>query len=228
MSVRYDLGAILLKNIYSIVVLAFTSVTLAAPLKVGYIDAPPFSYMSKAGKAAGLLPAIANKTFSKLSLKHRFEFLPVARVYKNIKDGTLDLYNCGTNEMPNTFRGQKVLLYMDLGIFSRKDAKDIKTLEDLRGEDIALFLGASASGIQKLITDTKSGTLFHELNSIDNMISFVKKRRANHLLLYKRMFPDYKLKGFKYTSLKRVDCRWIISNKIPDAKEILRLLDEKS
>ena len=216
------------KNILIFFTLTTSAIGFTAPLKIGYIDAPPLSYTSEEGLPAGLLPTIAEKAFSKIGIDHKFYNLPVGRVYSGMAKGTLDLFNCATSEIPNTYRGQKILMHMELGVFSIKSAKNINNLKDLKGERIALYRGASASGLQKLITNSESGTHFHKLRTVKSMVKFVKKGRADHLLLYKRMLPDYKKKGFKYTSIKRAECRWAISTKVKGAKELLKLLDANS
>jgi polar amino acid transport system substrate-binding protein len=216
------------KSIYFIVAFVLITTGQAAPLKMGYISAPPLSYTSKEGKPVGLLPSIANRAFIKTGLEYKYYHYPVARIYTGLKNGTLDIYNCGTSKMPNTFRGKKTLLKMDLGVFSNISAKKVKSLTDLKGERVALFRGANASGIQKSIENPKNKILFHKLPALRSMIKYVQKGRADHLLLYKRMIPDYQAKGFRFSSLKKAECRWLISDKVKNAKAILKSLDANS
>jgi polar amino acid transport system substrate-binding protein len=90
------------------------------PVKMGYIQFPPFSYTDKAGKPAGVFIDLAYELMAEYGLSYQFVEYPVARLYQEMKMGGTHLW-LGTPGAPlmegTTIVGSKPFGHIRLNIY---------------------------------------------------------------------------------------------------------------
>jgi polar amino acid transport system substrate-binding protein len=220
-----------------IVVLAFclyfpASAQAAEPLKVGVLDFPPFYIVKSETDVTGSMTDVIRKTLDKAGIKYVLSGLPPKRLYKNLTDGTTDIW-MGIKGVPD-YEGH--VLYSDIEtqeieirLYTLKDKPLLKSLDELKGKKVIIQRGYGYGGMIKFLEDPNNNITLDPTDGHDLAFKKLLKGRSDYVLDYKQpaeaTIAKEKFTGLAYSSLKSLKIQFIVSKKTPDAANLLKKID---
>lgn len=111
-----------------------------APIRVGVINVPPFSFKEN-GDLSGIHVDFIKQVLEDAKIPYIIKVLPYRRVVKNVQSGALDLaFFFKQKEMKNTQVIAKSLGFKNFVV--SKDSQQLKTFQDLKGKRIGVVRSA--------------------------------------------------------------------------------------
>lgn len=228
-------------NIYSLkallILVLFTINTCFASdesflLQGGYLNYPPLTYTDDSGKPAGIFIDIASKTLKHAGIPFQFIEYPGKRLYANLENGTTHLF-LGIKTVPfmekNTIASKAMIGTLEMRAYSIGNKPIITRKEDLVGKSVILSRGFSYSTWGTWLRNPENGVFITEAYNHKDAFEMLIKERADYVLNYKYivedMFQSFPVRDLKFSPLERWQCHFVVSNKIPDAPEIVKKID---
>ena len=126
--------------------LSFASFSMAETLEFVFSDFPPFEYMEN-GSAAGINKEIVQEACRRLDMTPVFIQLPWKRALEYAKDGSADgvfsLFKNDERVQYYNFPEENINTVKMVLITNRENDIEIKSLEDLKGKVVGVYLGSS-------------------------------------------------------------------------------------
>jgi polar amino acid transport system substrate-binding protein len=201
------------------------------PIKLGYVDFPPFTY-KQAGEPAGLLIEDAKRVMKKIGLKwESAELYPAARLFRLLKNGEVGMW-LGIELHPEHIAYTKhALAVLELNVWMLKEAKtpDIKAVEDLKPFRLALIGGYGYGSWGETIRASGSPYRWIDLSDRHQAFKFLQHGRADILLDYKNpmmmsLSPE-QIGQLQYFKVQELQARIGISKAYPRYAELIAALD---
>ncbi len=201
-------------------------------LKIGYLEYPPLTYTNEQGVPDGLFINIAKKTLTHAGIKYTAKGYPAGRFYKYLVNGEVHLF-LGIKTIPElkdkTIVSNARNGSIEMRVFTIGKKKEITRKEDLVGKKVIIVRGFSYSTWGSWIRDKKNGVKFIETNSHEAAFEMLERGRANYLLNYKYIsrfvLKNKEIKNLQHKTLFNWQCYFVLSNKIANASNILRKMD---
>jgi polar amino acid transport system substrate-binding protein len=204
----------------------------AEPLKVGVLDFPPFYIVNSETDVAGSMTDVIRKTLDKAGIKYVLNGYPPKRLYKNLTDGTTDLF-MGIKGVPD-YEGQ--VLYGDvetqeieIRLYTLKDKPLLKSIDELKGKKVITQRGYGYGGMIKFLEDPKNSITTDPTDGHDLAFKKLLKGRSDYVLDYNQpaeaTIAKEKFSGLAYSSLKTLKIQFIVSKKTPDATNVLQKIE---
>lgn len=204
----------------------------AEPLKVVYVELPPYTYTDPDGTPKGSLVALTQKVASDAGLEYGAESVPARRLFQGIAAGEYDMF-IGI-KTPEAFQGttvasRSVIARIDLHAWSIGAAPEVRVKEDLAGKQVIVLTGYSYGGWRSYFEDPANRVQMIEARTPEQALQLLVAGRAPILLQYElpmeQALGGKRPPDLKSSLISSLDCHFVISSKRPDAAELVGRLD---
>ncbi|WP_137886025.1 ABC transporter substrate-binding protein [Pseudomonas sp. 2FE] len=167
----------------------------AAPVRVGFLEFPPYSYRDALERPAGSMIDFAERLFELAGLPVELTPYPPARLYKNLLDGSTEV-TLGALGNPllreHTLNGGEVIGSLNLNLYYPAGRPPPRLPQDLVGKRLLLIHGFTywAPEARQLLEDRNLGLRLQTANSHLAALELLDKRRADYLLDYQMPVED--------------------------------------
>ncbi|MHA7853824.1 substrate-binding periplasmic protein [Marinobacter shengliensis] len=156
-------------------------------VRVAYVEFPPITYRTAEGEPAGEFVEITKKVAAEAGYELEFIYLPVARTYLYLKDGTVDLW-LGLSATP--VLKEAVLeswispIPVELSAWYRQDTEPLEHMDQLHGSMVILIGGYTYGGLRDWLEDQPDIRITEAPNH-RSAVDMLKRKRGDYLLDYR-------------------------------------------
>ncbi|WBU41292.1 MULTISPECIES: substrate-binding periplasmic protein [Marinobacter] len=156
-------------------------------VRVAYVEFPPITYRTAEGEPAGEFVEITRKVAAEAGYELEFIYLPVARTYLYLKDGTVDLW-LGLSATP--VLKEAVLeswispIPVELSAWYRQDTEPLEHMDQLHGSMVILIGGYTYGGLRYWLEDQPDIRITEAPNH-RSAVDMLKRKRGDYLLDYR-------------------------------------------
>jgi polar amino acid transport system substrate-binding protein len=156
-------------------------------VRVAYVEFPPITYRTAEGEPAGEFVEITRKVAAEAGYELEFLYLPVARTYLYLKDGTVDLW-LGLSATP--VLKEAVLeswispIPVELSAWYRQDTEPLEHMDQLHGSMVILIGGYTYGGLRYWLEDQPDIRITEAPNH-RSAVDMLKRKRGDYLLDYR-------------------------------------------
>ncbi|PSF13213.1 amino acid ABC transporter substrate-binding protein [Marinobacter shengliensis] len=157
-------------------------------VRVAYAEFPPITYRTAEGEPAGEFVEITRKVAAEAGYELEFLYLPVARTYLYLKDGTVDLW-LGLSATPVL---KEVVLEswispipVELSAWYRQDTELLEHMDQLHGSMVILIGGYTYGGLRYWLEDQPDIRITEAPNH-RSAVDMLKRKRGDYLLDYRQ------------------------------------------
>lgn len=157
-------------------------------VRVAYVEFPPITYRTAEGEPAGEFVEITRKVAAEAGYELEFLYLPVARTYLYLKDGTVDLW-LGLSATP--VLKEAVLeswispIPVELSAWYRQDTEPLEHMDQLHGSMVILIGGYTYGGLRYWLEDQPDIRITEAPNH-RSAVDMLKRKRGDYLLDYRQ------------------------------------------
>jgi len=217
----------------SLILLMAFSNSYSEPLKVGASFAPPY-YTVEGENVTGIFGELILKVFSEAGLEFVWKPFPTKRVYKNLINGSIDIY---LGPLKPSFEGFKESVIhskfspvsIELRCFYFGDKPAIAKKEELPGKNILIIRGYTYGGLVNFILEPKNNVKYREIKSFKQAIKMLKLKRADYHLDYRKTGEIYLENNpepdLKHSTLFSVDLYFMVSKNTSNAETVLTRIE---
>ncbi|QQP87658.1 transporter substrate-binding domain-containing protein [Skermanella sp. TT6] len=204
----------------------------AGPLKVVYVELPPYTYTDPDGTPKGSLIELTRKVAADAGVEFTAESVPARRLFQGIAAGEYDMF-IGI-KTPEAFQGttvasRSVIARIDLHAWSFGAVPEIRAKEDLAGKQVIVLTGYSYGGWRSYFEDPANGIQMVEARAPEQALQLLVAGRAPILLQYElpmeRALGGKRPPDLRSSLISSLDCHFVVSLKRPDAAELVGRLD---
>lgn len=206
--------------------------TQVGPLKVVYVELPPYTYTDPDGTPKGSLIELTRKVAADAGVEFTAESVPARRLFQGIAAGEYDMF-IGI-KTPEAFQGttvasRSVIARIDLHAWSFGAVPEIRAKEDLAGKQVIVLTGYSYGGWRTYLDDPANVVQLIEARTPEQALQLLTAGRAPILLQYalpmERALAAQPTPNLQYALISSLDCHFVVSLKRPDAAELVAKLD---
>lgn len=157
-------------------------------VRVAYVEFPPITYRTAEGEPAGEFVEITKKVAAEAGYELEFLYLPVARTYLYLKDGTVDLW-LGLSATP--VLKEAVLeswispIPVELSAWYREDTEPLVHMDQLHGSMVILIGGYTYGGLRYWLEEQPHIRITEAPNH-RSAVDMLKRKRGDYLLDYRQ------------------------------------------
>lgn len=157
-------------------------------VRVAYVEFPPITYRTAEGEPAGEFVEITRKVAAEAGYELEFLYLPVARAYLYLRDGTVDLW-LGLSATP--VLKEAVLeswispIPVELSAWYRQDTEPLEHMDQLHGSMVILIGGYTYGGLRDWLEDQPDIRITEAPNH-RSAVDMLKRKRGDYLLDYRQ------------------------------------------
>ncbi|OJS98792.1 substrate-binding periplasmic protein [Marinobacter nauticus] len=157
-------------------------------VRVAYVEFPPITYRTAEGEPAGEFVEITKKVAAEAGYELEFIYLPVARTYLYLRDGTVDLW-LGLSATP--VLKEAVLeswispIPVELSAWYRQDTEPLEHMDQLHGSMVILIGGYTYGGLRDWLEDQPDIRITEAPNH-RSAVDMLKRKRGDYLLDYRQ------------------------------------------
>lgn len=225
---KKKLSGILMSAVLS--VFCLNGYSYSAPLEIGVLNLPPYYIVENdTTVAGGYYVDMLKQVFEKAGLEYVFKGYPAKRLYKNVGDGTTQVWmgTLGVAEYEGkTIISPKQTSEINLEVYTLGSAELLpKTVEDLKGKAVITIFGYNYGGTLKFLEDPQNNIKTEPAKTHESAFKMLQAGRAPFLLDYKEpaseVIPKLNIQDIKKSSIKTLGIYIHINNKVPDAQAIM-------
>lgn len=154
-------------------------------LRVGFVEFPPFKYADENGKASGPWVEMTERVASKAGYGVDWVELPIARIYRYLKGGEIDLWP-GVADIPylegHVYESSVTPMRVRLLAFRKAERDPVDGLEDLVGRRLIMIKGFSYLGVLEPINLDDDDIAYAQTH--ESALRMLTLDRGNYLLDY--------------------------------------------
>lgn len=160
-----------------------------APVRIGFLEFPPFSYLDAQQQPQGSMLAFAKRLAEQAGLSVELTPYPPARLYHNLATGTTEL-TLGATGNPaisaHILTGKEVIGWIDLRLYFRTGQTAPQLPQDLRGKRLLLIHGFTywAPEARQLLDDPSLQLRLSKAHGHLAAIELLQRERSDYLLAY--------------------------------------------
>jgi len=217
---------------YSLLLLAFSHIVSADPLKVGIVDFPPLFVVEGGKVVGGSVVETMEKTLKNASLNYQLLSFPAKRTYVNLGSGIIDLHGGlkrNVNYHDQVIYSKNLIGAIELRIYGLGDTSLPVSLTELTGKRLGIIRGFNYNGYLATLTDPNSKNHVTVINSHSSALLMLQNGRIDLLLDYKspvdselQIRPIAKI---RHNTLEKLDLYFVLNKNRPNAVAIMNLLD---
>lgn len=204
---------------------------VAQPVKLGYVEFPPYT-QTDGGVAKGSLVEAFEKAAKAAGIAYTAESAPARRLFSGIAEGEFHVF-LGIKTVKE-FEGTTLvsaapIARIELNAYGVGEAPAVKVKEDLSGKAVIALNGYSYGGWRAWMDDPANKVQIVEARTADQGLQLLQAGRAPVLLQYSlpmeqalggKAAPD-----LKATPVQALDVYIVVSKKAPDAVALLAKLE---
>lgn len=202
-------------------------------IKAGIINFPPFFIARPDQTFSGIYLDIMEKTLQHANIKYHIDAYPTKRLYHNLKNGNTELF-LGIKGSPeyddHVLYSEAEISQIQMRIYAIGNIPLPSRKEDINNHRIITLRGYSYGGLISYFTDPKNNINVTSTSSHRSSFLMLKDRRADYVINYKHpsnaALKNLDIPGLKYSSFYNAKIYFIVSKKLPNAKEILNKLEQ--
>lgn len=157
-------------------------------VRVAYVEFPPITYRTAEGEPAGEFVEITKKVAAEAGYELEFLYLPVARTYLYLKDGTVDLW-LGLSATPvlkdAVLESWTSPIPVELSAWYREDTEPLEHMDQLHGSMVILIGGYTYGGLRYWLEDQPDIRITEAPNH-RSAVDMLKRKRGDYLLDYRQ------------------------------------------
>ena len=160
-----------------------------APVRIGFLEFPPFSYLDAQQHPQGSMLAFARRLAEQARLDVELTPYPPARLYHNLATGTTEL-TLGATGNPaisaHVLTGREVIGWIDLRLYYRTGQAAPQLPQGLRGKRLLLIHGFTywAPEARQLLDDPSLQLRLSKAHGHEAAIELLQRGRNDYLLAY--------------------------------------------
>lgn len=205
-----------------------------APVRIGFLEFPPFSYLDAQQKPQGSMLAFARRLTEQAGLSAELTPYPPARLYHNLATGSTEL-TLGATGNPaiseHVLTGKEVIGWIDLRLYYPAGQAAPQLPHDLQGKRLLLIHGFTywAPQARQLLDDAGLQLRLSKAHTHVAAIELLQRGRSDYLLDYQPPIEEAlaqsgggKLQGLTLHSLP---VSLLLSRHSPRAEALLARLE---
>ena len=157
-------------------------------VRVAYVEFPPITYRTAEGEPAGEFVEITKKVAAEAGYELEFLYLPVARTYLYLKDGTVDLW-LGLSATPvlkdAVLESWISPIPVELSAWYRQDTEPLEHMDQLHDSMVILIGGYTYGGFRYWLEDQPDIRITEAPNH-RSAVDMLKRKRGDYLLDYRQ------------------------------------------
>lgn len=202
-------------------------------LTIGYYDFPPSIYTDEQGEVRGPLVELIKGMFARSGYGYHFKQLPIARLYSQLRDGSIDLWAGAPNKeelSEYVVNARQQLSVVALNLYHLPETPAPSLADDLHGKVLIMLNGFSYwPKTQDLLLEPSRGIIQLRTNNRMAAVELLLRKRGSYLLDYKvpaeDAFASMGVENMPYVPVERLPIVMVGSNKTPNIQAILDDLD---
>ncbi len=203
----------------------------ADPLKVGYVEFPPYTYTEN-GKAKGNLIEMMEKVAADQGIAYKAESAPARRIFNGLPEGEFQVF-LGVKSVKDfegtTLASATPIGRIELNAYALGEAPAVKAKEDLAGKAAVVLTGYSYGGWRPWMEDPANKVMLVEARTAEQALNLLQAGRAPVLLQYtlpmQQALGGKALPELKATPISAIDVYFVVSRRTPDAEALLAKLE---
>ncbi|HLT13267.1 MAG TPA: transporter substrate-binding domain-containing protein [Marinobacter sp.] len=204
----------------------------AKPVRVAYVEFPPITYRNAKGEPEGEFVDITRKVAKEAGFELEFLYLPVARTYLYLQNGTVDLW-LGLSATPvlndDVLESWISPLPVELSAWYRESAPALNHIDQLHGKIVILIGGYTYGGLRYWL-EKQPDIRITEAPNHRSAVDMLKRRRGDYLLDYRQPVREVLTKPSDSTvresEVRSRNAAWLFSLASPRASELREAFDE--
>lgn len=158
------------------------------PVRIAYVEFPPITYRNDEGEPAGVFVDITRKVAAEAGYELEFLYLPVARTYLYLQNGTVDLW-LGLSATP--VLSEVVLeswispIPVTLSAWHRHNTAPLQHIDQLHGKMVILIAGYTYGGFRYWL-EGQPDIRITEAPNHRAAVDMLKRKRGDYLLDYRQ------------------------------------------
>lgn len=165
-----------------------TSAEASSTVRVAYVEFPPISYRNEQGEPAGEFVDITRKVAAEAGYQLEFIYLPVARTYLYLTNGTIDLW-MGMTDIPalkdDVLESWISPIPVELSAWYLEGAPPVDHMDRLRNKTVILIGGYTYAGLRDWLT-AQPDIRITEAPNHRSGLNMLKRQRGDYLLDYRQ------------------------------------------
>lgn len=165
-----------------------TSAEATSTVRVAYVEFPPISYRDEQGEPAGEFVDITRKVAAEAGYQLEFIYLPVARTYLYLKNGTIDLW-MGLTDIPalkdDILESWISPIPVELSAWYLEGLPPVDHMDRLRNKTVILIGGYTYAGLRDWLTSQPDIQITEAPNHRSGL-NMLKRHRGDYLLDYRQ------------------------------------------
>lgn len=158
------------------------------PVRVAYVEFPPITYRNTDGEPAGEFVEITRKVAAEAGYELEFIYLPVARTYLYLQNGTVDLW-LGLSATPilseAALESWSSPIPVELSAWYRQDTDALNHMDQLHGTVVILISGYTYGGLRYWL-EAQPDIRITEAPNHRSAVDMLKRKRGDYLLDYRQ------------------------------------------
>lgn len=165
-----------------------TSAEASSTVRVAYVEFPPISYRNEQGEPAGEFVDITRKVAAEAGYQLEFIYLPVARTYLYLTNGTIDVW-MGLTDIPalkdDVLESWISPIPVELSAWYLEGAPPVDHMDRLRNKTVILIGGYTYAGLRDWLT-AQPDIRITEAPNHRSGLNMLKRQRGDYLLDYRQ------------------------------------------
>ena len=157
-------------------------------VRVAYVEFPPITYRNSEGEPAGEFVEITRKVAAEAGYELEFIYLPVARTYLYLQNGTVDLW-LGLSATPilseAALESWSSPIPVELSAWYREDTEALMHMDQLHGTMVILISGYTYGGLRYWL-EAQPDIRITEAPNHRSAVDMLKRKRGDYLLEYRQ------------------------------------------
>ncbi len=217
----------------------FTSATMAEgkTYEAAITHFPPLFVVEEDKPLGGTVTNLLKATLDRAGLTYNLKGLPPKRLLRGLSKGEIDIIvgiKTATGFVPSVIYSEKPVTQIELRIYARKGTPIPDSVDELYGRNkVGLIRGYQYGDKRLYLTSPENVNNIVEMGSHEGALGMLQLGRVDYFLDYKLPIestlqskpirPD-----IHYKSVSNVGMYFVVSNKLPNAAELMELLVENS
>ena len=206
-------------------------VAQADPIKVGYVEFPPYSY-TESGKPAGSLIDTLQKVAADQGIQYTIESLPARRLMVGLPEGEVHLFlgvKTAKEFEGTTLASANPIDTVEMNAYAMNEAPAVKAKEDLGGKAVIALTGFSLGGWRAWMEDPANKVTLVDARTTEQALALLEAGRAPVFVQWSKpvqtALESKPMPALKTTSISSTPVYFVMSKKTPDAEALMAKLE---
>src|SRR5690554_5743136 len=201
-------------------------------IRVAYVEFPPVTYRDDRGEPAGEFVDITRKVAAEAGYQLEFIYLPVARTYLYLTNGTIDLW-MGLTDIPalkdDVLESWISPIPVELSAWYLEGAPPVDHMDRLRNKTVILIGGYTYAGLRDWMT-AQPDIRITEAPNHRSGLNMLKRQRGNYLLDYRQPVQETLSRNsdaeIRESEMRSRNAAWLFSLANPRAAILREAFDD--